>query len=454
MLERYTRLECRSPAFDAGWEATGSLDEAAALLRDWCASRRIEGATVEVVRLEGRTPTILMIVPPSGPVEETVVLYGHFDKQPPFTGWREGLDPYTAVRYGDRIYGRGIADDGYSTFAAVGAIEAVRAGGAQHGRVVVLIEGSEESGSPDLSAYLTHLRDRVGEPAVMIALDSGCVSYDRLWVTTSLRGVVGATLRVDVLEHGVHSGMAGGVVPSSFRILRHLLSRLEDPETGALGSAFEVEIPAQRVAQAGVVAAGFGDSLEHEFPAVPGLRLIGDTPTERILNQTWRPSLSVVGLAGAPAPGDAGNVLRPYTEAKLSLRIPPTLSAEAAAAELRRVLTADPPYGAKVTVTAEERADGWNAPELAPWLSAALERASAETFGQPAAYVGVGGTIPFLGTLTELYPSTQIVALGVLGPESNAHGPDEFLHVPMVKNVTACVAGLLQAHAAAASGAH
>jgi acetylornithine deacetylase/succinyl-diaminopimelate desuccinylase-like protein len=444
-LEHYVTLPCRSRMFDPDWEQTGDLDAAAKLICDWCAAR---GYDAEVIRLEGRTPTVFVDVPPTGDSAETIVLYGHFDKQPPFTGWRDGLDPYRAVREGDRVYGRGIADDGYSTFAAIGAIEALRDAGQPHGRVVLLIEGSEESGSPDLDAYLEHLRDRVGRPSVMIALDSGCLSYDRLWVTTSLRGLVGGTLRVEVLTQGVHSGKAGGVIPSSFRLLRQILSRIESESTGEL-PGFEVPIPEDRVAQAASIAREFGDVLTQEFPAVDGLEPSGRDATEQLLNATWRPSLAVTGLAGAPEPQDAGNVLRPWTEAKLALRIPPTLDSSQAAADLDRALTNDPPQGARVTFIGDAHADGWNAPPLQRWLTDALDEASTNAFGRSAGYFGEGGTIPFLGTLTKLYPDTQIVALGVLGPRSNAHGPDEFLHVPMVKAVTSCLAAVLAAHARA-----
>jgi acetylornithine deacetylase/succinyl-diaminopimelate desuccinylase-like protein len=387
-----------------------------------------------------------MIVPPTGSVDETVVLYGHFDKQPPFTGWREGLDPYTAVRMGDRIYGRGIADDGYSTFASVGAIEAVRANGGQHGRIVVLIEGSEESGSPDLDAYLDHLAPRLGTPGLVICLDSGCVTYDRLWVTTSLRGIIAGNLRVEVLKNGVHSGQAGGIVPSSFRIARQLLSRIEDESTGEMMlEELKAEIPPHRLREIAQVAESFGADGAGQFPTVDGLELAGSSAAERIERGTWRASLAVTAQAGMPDLEVGGNVLRPFTTLKLSIRLPPNVDAARASAAVSTALTSSPPAGAHVTFDAPHLAQGWDAPPLAVWLADAIETASLTHFGERPSAIGLGGSIPFLDSLGRRYPGTQFLATGVLGPESNAHGPNEFLHLPTAAAVTSCVADILAA---------
>ena len=444
-LERYITIPNKSPLFDPQWQEHGHMEEAVTLIESWCRAREIPGLQVEVVRLEGRTPLIWMEIP--GESGDTVLLYGHLDKQPEMVGWREDLGPWKPVREGDKLYGRGGADDGYAAFASLTAIEALRRFGGSHARCVVLIEGCEESGSVDLPFYIEALADRIGEPSLVICLDSGCGDYERLWSTTSLRGMVAGDLRIDILTEGVHSGDASGIVASSFRILRQLLDRVESSASGELLlPEFHVEIPAQRRAQAADCARIFGKDAFTRFPFVDGAHPVQEDTTELILNRTWRPTLSVTGAGGLPALQDAGNVLRPFTAVKLALRMPPTCDAQAATDAVRRVLESDPPYGAHVRFTAEKAADGWNAPELAPWLEGAVDRASRAYFDAEPAYMGEGGSIPFMGMLGERFPSAQFLITGVLGPQSNAHGPNEFLHVPTAKRLTCCVAHVLGEH--------
>ena len=445
-LERYIAIPNQSPAFDPDWQQHGHMERAVQLIVDWARAQAVPGLTVEVVRLDGRTPVVWMELP--GDSGETVLLYGHLDKQPPMHGWSDGLGPWTPVRRDDRLYGRGGADDGYAAFACVAALAALRRQGVPHGRCVVLIEACEESGSYDLPAYVEALAARIGTPSLVVCLDSGCGNYDQLWVTTSLRGLVGVTLTVTVLDEGVHSGAASGVVPSTFRILRQLLSRLEDERSGAiLPAALHVDIPAQRRAQAEAAARVLGAAVAGAFPFAGGTRPVADDVAEQLLNRTWRPQLEVIGADGLPALHGAGNVLRPSTTLKLSLRPPPTLDAPAATTALQALLTADPPYGAAVRCTAEQGTSGWNAPPLADWLADSLERASQACFGRPACYQGEGGTIPFMAMLGERFPAAQFVITGVLGPHSNAHGPNEFLHLPTAARLTACVAQVLADHA-------
>jgi acetylornithine deacetylase/succinyl-diaminopimelate desuccinylase-like protein len=446
-LHEYIGIPAKSPAFDANWQQHGHIDRAIALLQSWCAKRPIEGLRLEVVRLEGRTPVILMEIP--GSSDETVLLYGHCDKQPEMTGWNEGLGPWTPVRRGDRLYGRGGADDGYSTFAALTAIEALQAQRVPHARCVVLIEACEESGSFDLPAYVEALAGRLETPDLVVCLDSGCGNYDQLWGTTSLRGILNGVLTVEILTEGVHSGGAGGIVPSTFRIARQLLSRLEDERTAAiLPAEFRVDIPKERVEQARAVAAALGDEVWKEFPFVPTASPAHIDPAELLLNNTWRPVLEVIGAAGLPAPADAGNVLRPRTALKLSLRLPPKIDAAVAAKRLKALLEADPPHGARVTFDAESSSSGWEAPAMSEWLQRSVDRASMACFGKPAMYEGTGGTIPFMSMLGERFPKAQFLITGVLGPGSNAHGPNEFLHVPTGIKLTAAVAQVLADHAA------
>nr|WP_166206842.1 M20 family metallopeptidase [Lysobacter telluris] len=451
----YIRIPNKSPMFDADWVAHGYMDAAVTLMERWARKQPVDGMIVEVVRLDGRTPLIFLDIPAtdgrSG--EDCVLLYGHLDKQPEMTGWDEGLGPWEPVLREDRLYGRGGADDGYAIFGSLAAIQALQQQGAPHARCVVLIEACEESGSGDLPAYVDHLADRIGKPSLVVCLDSGCGNYDQLWCTTSLRGLAGGNLTVQVLEEGVHSGDASGIVPSSFRLMRQLLARIEDADTGRiLVDSLHVEVPPDRLAQARKVAEVLGDEVYDKFPLLPGMTPMfdgGDDVSELVLNRTWRPALSVTGVDGIPPLASAGNVLRPFTALKLSLRLPPTLDGKRAGEDLKRIIERDPPNGAKVTLELEKASSGWNAPASAPWLERAIDTASQEFFGRPAMYMGEGGTIPFMGMLGEKFPGAQFMITGVLGPHSNAHGPNEFLHVPMGKRVTSCVARVIAEHHAA-----
>jgi acetylornithine deacetylase/succinyl-diaminopimelate desuccinylase-like protein len=446
-LVEYIKIPNKSPAFDPDWASHGYMEAAVQMFVDWARPRLAElpRATIEVVRLPNRTPVILIEVP--GANAETVLLYGHLDKQPEMVGWTEGFGPWVPRRVGDKLYGRGGADDGYAMFSALAALTALADQKAPHARAVILIEACEESGSPDLPFYVDHLASRIGRPSLVVCLDSGCGNYDQLWLTTSLRGMLAGNLTVEVLEEGVHSGDASGVVPSSFRIFRRLLSRLEDEESGAIKpEVLYAQIPAERIAQAKRAAAALGDALYTKFPFVPGTTPMASDLTEMVLNRTWRPQLAVTGIEGLPTPLNAGNVLLPHTTAKLSLRLPPTLDADKAGNAVQALLQSDPPYGAKVTFDLERGGTGWNAPALAPWLEQSLARASETAFGAPPAYMGEGGSIPFMAMLGEKFPQAQFVVTGVLGPHSNAHGPNEFLHIPTGKRISAVIAHVLADH--------
>lgn len=452
-ISHYITIPALSPAFDDSWVENGHIAAAVDHIESWFRTRPVAGATVEVQELPGRTPLIIVEVPPFGAgsdTDDSVVLYGHLDKQPEMLPWGEGLAPWSPVRRGDRLYGRGGADDGYSAYAALTAIEAVQQHGGSHGRLFVLIEASEESGSPDLESHIEHLAARLGTVGLVIALDSGCADYQRVWLTASLRGLVGGTLEATITTEGVHSGSAGGVVPSTFRIIRQLLDRIEDSSTGqVLVSAANVEIPDHRQIEAADVAGVVGDSLDDSYPFVSGASRCNTDPVEALLAKTWRPSLSYVGADGLPPIASAGNVLRPTTALKLSLRIPPTADPAAVEQQLGELLEANPPYGAHVSFTPDVSGVGWNAPPLAPWLSDALEAASQAEFGHSFQVYGEGGSIPFMGMLGERFPAAQFVITGVLGPGSNAHGPNEYLHVAYAEGITAAVATVLDRHATA-----
>jgi acetylornithine deacetylase/succinyl-diaminopimelate desuccinylase-like protein len=442
-LQQYIRIPNQSPLFDPDWKRNGHMDRAVALARAWVESQQVRGLTLEVHEIDGRTPVIFMEI--EGDASSTVLMYGHLDKQPAMVGWEDGLGPWTPVLRDGKLYGRGGADDGYAIFATISSIKSLQQQGLAHSRIVVLIECCEESGSLDLPAYMDLLADRIGTPRLVICLDSGCGNYDQLWMTTSLRGSIVGNLTVEVLTEGVHSGDASGIVPSSFRILRQLLDRIEDAKTGnILPEWLHVVVPETRMKEAKETARVLGDETWNKFPFVPGMQPVTKDPLEALLNRTWRPMLAYTGQAGFPDLVQGGNVLRPQTSIKLSLRIPPSLDATDLERKLKDLLEKDPPYGARVQFEAEKGGAGWVAPEIAPWLEQSVERASRTYFGKGAMTFGEGGSIPFMGMLGARYPNAQFLITGVLGPGSNAHGPNEFLHVNYAKKLTACVAHVLR----------
>jgi acetylornithine deacetylase/succinyl-diaminopimelate desuccinylase-like protein len=449
-LVDYIRIPAKSPHFDKAWSENGYIDAAVELAASWCRKNPVPGMKLEVVRLEGRTPVLLIEVPAfQTSSAKTVLMYGHLDKQPEMVGWREGYGPWIPRIADGKLYGRGGADDGYAVFCSLAALRTLHEEKRPHARVVVLIECCEESGSYDLPAYLNTLEPRIGVPDLVVGLDSGCGNYEQLWGTTSLRGLINGVLTVEVLTEGVHSGDASGVVASSFRIARVLLERLDAADTGIVKhSAFHAQVPSERAAQAKRAAEVLGEEIWRKFPFVPGMQPMQADLADLVLNRTWRPFLAVTGADGLPALASAGNVLRPRTELVLSLRLPPTVNADSAVRQLKAILEADPPYGARITFSAGHCATGWHAPKTSDWLSAAVESASMKHYGKGAIWMGEGGTIPFMAMLGAKYPQAQFLITGVLGPHSNAHGPNEFLHIDYAKRLTACVTDVLAAHAA------
>ncbi|MCU1349846.1 MAG: Acetylornithine deacetylase/succinyldiaminopimelate desuccinylase-like deacylase [Acidobacteria bacterium] len=441
-IEQYIRIPNQSPLFDPDWKQNGHMHRAVALARQWVEQQNVAGITIEVHELDGRTPLIFMEI--EGNDASTVLMYGHLDKQPAMVGWEEGLGPWTPVLRDGKLYGRGGADDGYAIFATIASIKTLQEQQLAHSRIVVVIECCEESGSVDLPAYIDLLADRIGTPRLVICLDSGCGNYEQLWMTTSLRGSIVGNLTVEVLSEGVHSGDASGIVPSSFRILRKLLERLEDSESGRIVPEWLwIDTPPERLAEAKETARVLGDEVWNKFPFVDGMQPVSKDPLELLLNRTWRPALAYTGQGGFPDLVQGGNVLRPKTSLKLSLRIPPSLDATDLDKRLKQLLESDPPYGAHVTFEPEKGGGGWEAPKTAPWLEESVERASQTYFGKGAMTFGEGGSIPFMGMLGARYPNAQFLITGVLGPHSNAHGPNEFLHIRTAKNLTASVAQVL-----------
>jgi acetylornithine deacetylase/succinyl-diaminopimelate desuccinylase-like protein len=463
-LTNYIAIPAKSPMFDADWAQHGLIDTVVQNAFEWVKAKKVDGLTLEIIRLPGRTPVLFFEVAAStgssnqAVSDQTVLMYGHLDKQPEFTGWRSDLGPWTPKYEDGKLYGRGGADDGYAIYAAITAIQVLKSQHAAHPRIVGLVETCEESGSYDLMPYIDVLRKRLGDVGLVICLDSGAGNYDQLWLTSSLRGMASGTLRVEVLTEGVHSGDASGLVPSSFRILRHLLDRLEDSGSGRLlPASFHCEVPADRLAQAKATAGILGEALYKRFPwahadcggSSQTMLPTTSDPLQALLARTWTPTLSVTGAEGLPELKNAGNVLRPYTAFKLSLRLPPLVDAASAVAELKALLEDNAPYQAKVTFEGGAGATGWNAPSTAPWFEQALNAASKDYFGAPCGYIGQGGTIPLMNMLSQGFPKAQMMVCGVLGPKSNAHGPNEFLHVPYAKKLTAAVAQVIAAAAMA-----
>lgn len=438
----YIKIPNKSPHFDMKWKEHGLMDQAVDHIANWCRAHAPQGMQLDVMRLEGRTPLIFMEVP--GQIEETVLMYGHLDKQPEMLGWHEGLHPWKPVLQEGRLYGRGAADDGYSAYASLTAIKALEEQKLPFPRCVLIIEACEESGSYDLPYYIELLKERIGKPKLVICLDSGAGNYEQLWMTTSLRGNVVGELSVELISEGVHSGNASGIIADSFRVARQLISRLEDEVTGEIKlSQLYCDIPEERQKQALHCAEALGNHVYDEFPWCKGVHPVVQEKQQLILNRTWRPALTVTGADGFPTIMNAGNVMRPLTALKLSMRLPPLVNSKSAAVAIQEALTHTPPYHAKISFLIEDNSQGWNAPKLSPWLTKAVDDASKTYYGQPAAYMGEGGTIPFMGMLGEQFPEAQFMITGVLGPHSNAHGPNEFLHLDMVKKLTACVAYVL-----------
>jgi acetylornithine deacetylase/succinyl-diaminopimelate desuccinylase-like protein len=445
-LTAYVRIPNKSPMFDPEWESHGYMEAAIQLMADWCRAQPVRGMKVEIRRLPGKTPLLLVDVP--GELPGAVLLYGHLDKQPEFTGWLPGLGPWEPVVRDGKLYGRGAADDGYAVFSSLTAIAALQAQKVALPRCVLLIEACEESGSVDLPAHLDALGDSIGDPSLVVCLDAECGNYDQVWCTTSLRGIVIGRLRVRVLTEGVHSGMATGIAPTPFRIAAQVLARIENPITGdLLLEELQTSVPKDRRAQVTAAAKVLGEGVAGKLPWAQGVKPLSNDPAELLINSTWRATLAVTGADGLPSVRSAGNVLLPELSFKLSLRLPPTTDPAKATKALREALERDPPYGAEVKFESEGGAGGWNAPAFAPWLEEAITRASREIYGRDAVHIGCGGSIPFMGMLGARFPRTQFFITGVLGPHANAHGPNEFLHIEYAKKLTACVSLVLADHA-------
>lgn len=450
-LEAFVTRKALSPGFDAAWKQNGVLrqvcDEAAAFGHSLFPS-----AEFEVVEDEGKSPSLIFSVPATGAFvatpEKTAFFYGHLDKQPEATGWSEGRGPWKPVVENGKLYGRGCADDGYSIYAALTAIRALEDEGIDHPRCTGFLETREESGSDDVEYYIGKHRARFGDPALVSVLDSSAGNYEQLWLTSTLRGALFGNLRVRVLENGMHSGSAGGVVPSSFDVIRILLDRISDPRTGDFKlKTFTPEIPSYRQEQVKATSETLKGFL-YEFHWAKGADGHPVKPMRRgvfeaMLAQNWKPSLSVTGAEGLPPIPQAGNTQRAETDLHLSLRLPPSASPAAALAELTETLTENVPFNAAVSFTEASALPGWEAPQEADWFEKACDESSLAMWGKPALRIGEGGSIPILSYFEAQFPHAQFAVTGVLGPGSNAHAGDESLDIAYTKKFIVCVASLV-----------
>ncbi len=428
-LEEFVRIDNLSPDFDPKWETNGKAEKAGNHLVNWAMKQGVKGLKAELYKEKGRTPLVFIEIDAQGS-DKNVLLYGHFDKQPPLGKWDEGLHPNKPVKKNGLLYGRGAADDGYALFAIVESIKLIQMQNGKHGRIVITIESGEESGSPDLVYYLKTLKDRIGNPNLMICMDSGCKDYSSIWLTTSLRGIAVVEFEVECLKESVHSGTGSGIAPDSFTVMRILLDRLDDSKTSKVIAPLSVEIPKYRIEDAQKLAEYQKEKAVTELVNLSeGVKPLTEDYKEIILNNTWRPTVVVTGITGFPPAEGAGNVLRAKTKAKISVRLPPTFNGKDAEKVLVDILTKDPPYNSKVTINSIFSGNGWAAKDMHVSLKKSFSESSKFLFGKDYYNSGEGGSIPFIAELAELYPKCEIVVTGVLGPGSNAHCLNECLNL-------------------------
>lgn len=444
-LSEFIEIHALSPMFEPNWDELGELQATLDLFCSWLDNQGLQGMSYNVHRIANHSPVLLVTIEGTGSGE--VLFYSHLDKQPSRPHlWSEGLHPLKAVRREPFLYGRGSVDDGYGGYLCVTAIRLLQEAGIPHPKATFLIETCEESGSYDLPPYLDELTEKLGNPDLVVVLDSGGPSYEHIWVTEALRGLVAGNLRVRVSHEGVHSGMSGGAIPSSFRIQRMLLDRIENSQTGeVLIPEMHVEISDNIMQQATALAEVLGDELWSSLPTVEALESQSKDVSEMLLDINWRPALSVIGADGIPSVQSAGNVLRTNTDLKISFRIPPGVNAEEVQDVVKQILEANPPYGAEVTYNPTEPADGFHAPPLHEGIASALESASLHLTGKPPMSTWIGGTIPFMAMIQNKYPNACFLCTGSSGPGNNAHGPDEKLHIPHSKRVNVALAAAIAA---------
>ena len=445
-LKSLIRVPNLTPSADPEFLTNGLIQQAIDAVKTWIEAQGIPGLKTTVFADPGREPLLLVEIPGTAPDAKHVLTYGHLDKMPHLdpAGWRNGLGPTTPVVEGNKIYGRGTNDDGYNSFCLMTAIRYLHEHGLKYPKITIILESGEESGDTEIKRYLDELKPRIGDVGLIVVLDCEAQDYDTVWCCTSLRGVVNGTLSIHHLATPCHSGMATGLVPSTFRIARMLISRLEDEQTGEIKvKEAHVEIPANRIQQAKDVAAHLGERSHEIVSPLDGCKLLTTDNSQLLINKAWKPGLAVTGCDGIPPIASASNVMRTNTDLKLSLRIPPGVDAEALGKTLKSVLEADPPYGAKVTYDCSAAGNGWCGRDFSPEIDQVITEASMKIFGNKPAYYGEGGSIPLCNKFQELWPEAQTLVTGCAGTDSNPHGYNESLDLPYTGKFTAIVAAIL-----------
>lgn len=439
-LKKFIEIPNLSRNFDTEWETNGLMEQAVDLCIDYANQLGIEGLNLEKSKDEGKTLFLFGDVAAKSPDAKTILFYGHIDKQPHLTeDWSEGLHPTKAITRGNLLFGRGSHDDGYAFFLATSLVKLLQDAGTDH-RYIFFFETDEESESKDLFHYMEKYRARIGDPNIVIALDSGAPSTELFSFTSSLRGAITLQLDVQTMPQSVHSGMNSGFVPGTIRIVRQLLDRIEDTYTGVMTDDLQVDIPADKYAQAQLLVNKIDQLGIQGTKKLDGVKYISDSSFQGYLNSTWRPTLVVTGQEGLPDM-KGGNVLRKSQTLKLSIRIPPMIDAHEAENYVIKTLESNPPYGAKVSCTSmEEPGPGWNAPEYPQEFMTILNESSTTVFGEPAYGVAIGGSIPFVELLSDKLPKSLFMVTGVALPDSNAHGPDESIDLTYLEKFSQTMA--------------
>ena len=429
--KKFVAVPNTSKAFDPEWETNGRLETACQLCIEYAQAIQIEGIELEMHKDPGVSPLLLGRVAPSKQVGSIrIVTYGHLDKQPYHSEeWEEGLHPTTPVEKNGYLYGRGAVDDGYNFFTVLAVLKAFQELRIPHDEFLLFYECNEESGCTDIAHYLNKLKEQIGAPDVMFCLDEGSVSNQMFSLSTSLRGALNFSLKVSVLEKSMHSGVASGIVPSSFRIARELLERIESGKTGEMVPELQVPVPEQKLKEASANAKLNGSGIHTSLCMCKGVQPVTLNLEELYLNNVWKAQMEVIGQGGIPSLAQAGNVLRDHTELLVSLRTPPTLSCTAAFDTIKNILTSQVPYNAKVEVEMESFGDGWFSGHLSAALISTVDKHSMEVFGNPALLYGSGCTIPFIHLIQQQLPKTLLLVTGADLPDSGIHGPNERLDI-------------------------
>ncbi len=447
-LMEYIKIPNTSPDFGNSEEDKENMHRAMELLVHWIKNQNIDNLKFHLSRDDDLTPFLLCTLEATDDSKESVLFYQHMDKQPPLTDkWTDELGPYKPVIRDGNLYGRGSVDDGYAIFGTTIVLKTLQKFKIPHGRIVIMLEASEESGSCHLKHYIDKYQDVIGKPDLVVCLDSGGPDFDRLWITSSLRGCFLSELTVKILDAGIHSGDGGGVVPDPFSLLTQLLNRLYDPKLNQFHEGLTVEIPERQTMAALDTAKTLGkDHLLYRYPLVEGVKYPNEDDLHFLcryyLQNTWSPTVTVVGIDGFPSVADGGNVIHPEIRVKLSMRLPPTKDPDEAIEQTRKILESDPPFGCQVTFEPGLRCSGWVMPSMSDKLQEKLNNACMSTFGKPVSFIGEGGSIPIINMLGQLFPESQMIITGAVGPDSNMHGPDESLNLKMAEKVMTCLAKL------------